>query len=80
MCYLCGPDKAARAINAALKVWRGKDQTGVLAYRQGALGFRRSWGYRHDWTKPPKKAEKLRENADYGVQYSEWTDSGEVGA
>ena len=56
MCYLCGPDKARKSIDAAARVWRGKSVTDkVQAKSDGELGYRRSWGYRHDWTLPPKR-------------------------
>ena len=51
MCYLCGPDKAAKTINEALRVWRRK----LSNAEEGQKSFRRTWGYSHDWTLPPKR-------------------------
>lgn len=62
MCYLCPSTQTAKArrtakvINEALRIWGQKDPDNGAGY--GAR-FRRSWGYRHDWTRPPKGPTKL---------------------
>ena len=63
MCYLCGPDKARKSIDAALRVWKrktcGPECSLFLPVSdevcQTKVG---SWGNSHDWTKPPTKAKR----------------------
>ena len=51
MCYLCPQTRKAKAtaktIDAALAIWKRKDDREKKRVTS-------TWGWRHDWTKPPR--------------------------